>query len=163
MSIWGKSYADIISQARIMIDALNRLGSASEDFPMGLGVTFIDELTTNFPIDKEHITLVGFSQGSILSYAVALSNPEKIQQVAALSGYIHESIFAKDFDKKDFSNLRIFASHGSVDQVIPVQWARLVQPFLEKLKINIEYREYNVGHGVAPQNFADFKNWLQRK
>ena len=126
-------------------------------------VTFIDELTTNFPIDKEHITLVGFSQGSILSYAVALSNPEKIQQVAALSGYIHESIFAKDFDKKDFSNLRIFASHGSVDQVIPVQWARLVQPFLEKLKINVEYREYNVGHGVAPQNFADFKNWLQRK
>ncbi|MGV8962865.1 MAG: membrane-binding protein [Candidatus Saccharimonadaceae bacterium] len=47
MSIWGKSYADIISQARIMIDALNRLGSASEDFPMGLGVTFIDEFNAS--------------------------------------------------------------------------------------------------------------------
>ena len=44
MSIWGKSYAEIISQARIMIDALNRVGSVSEDFPMGLGETFIDEL-----------------------------------------------------------------------------------------------------------------------
>ena len=45
MSIFGKSDAEIISEARIMIDALNRIGSASEDFPMGLGRTFIDEFT----------------------------------------------------------------------------------------------------------------------
>ena len=44
MAIFGKSYAEIISEVRIMIDALNRVGSTSEDFPMGLGKTFIDEL-----------------------------------------------------------------------------------------------------------------------
>lgn len=126
-------------------------------------VTFIDELTANFAIDKDDVTLLGFSQGSILSYAVALSNPEKVQQVAALSGYIHESIFVNDFSTKDFSKLRIFASHGNVDQVIPVQWARLVQPFLQKLNVDVEYHEYPVGHGVAPQNFADFLKWLEKK
>ena len=46
MAIFGKSYAEIISEVRIMIDALNRVGSASEDYPMGLGKTFIDELIT---------------------------------------------------------------------------------------------------------------------
>lgn len=45
MSIFGKSDAKIISEARIMIDALNRIGSTSEDFPMGLGETFIEEFT----------------------------------------------------------------------------------------------------------------------
>lgn len=45
MSIFGKSDAKIISEARIMIDALNRIGSTSDDFPMGLGETFIDEFT----------------------------------------------------------------------------------------------------------------------
>lgn len=45
MSIFGKSDAAIISEARIMIDALNRIGIASEDFPMGLGQTFVDEFT----------------------------------------------------------------------------------------------------------------------
>ncbi len=44
--IFGKSDAGVISEARIMIDALNRIGSTSEDFPMGLGETFIDEFTT---------------------------------------------------------------------------------------------------------------------
>ena len=45
MSIFRKSDADFISEARIMIDALNRIGSASEDYPMGLRRTFVEEFT----------------------------------------------------------------------------------------------------------------------
>ena len=48
--------------------------------------TFIDELVANYPIDKNNVTLIGFSQGAILSYSVALSFPEKVQRVVALSG-----------------------------------------------------------------------------
>ncbi len=125
-------------------------------------VKFLDELIAEYPIDSQELTLVGFSQGSILSYAVALSHPEKIKQVAALSGYIHPEIFAENIAGKDYSRLRVFASHGSVDQVIPVEWARKVKPFLQELNIDVEYREYPVGHGVAPQNFHDFINWLER-
>ena len=47
MAIFGKTYAETISEVRIMIDALNRVGSTSDDFPMGLGSTFIDELTAS--------------------------------------------------------------------------------------------------------------------
>lgn len=45
MSLFRKSDAEFISEARILIDALNRIGSTSEDYPMGLGKTFIDEFT----------------------------------------------------------------------------------------------------------------------
>lgn len=122
--------------------------------------TFIDELIKTYPIDVKNITLVGFSQGSILSYAVALSHPEKIKNVIALSGYISEPIFEENYKNNDFSNLSVFASHGTVDQVIPVEWARKTKPFLDNLGIESTYKEYPVGHGVAPQNFYDFKNWL---
>lgn len=121
---------------------------------------FIDELIATYPIDDKAIILTGFSQGAILSYAVALSHPEKIKKVVALSGYISEPIFEENFKTKDFSNLKIFASHGTVDQVIPVDWARKTKPFLEDLKVNFTYKEYPIGHGVSPQNFYDFKNWL---
>ena len=122
--------------------------------------TFIDELIKTYPIDVKNITLVGFSQGSILSYAVALSHPEKVKNVIALSGYISEPIFEENYKNNDFSNLSVFASHGTVDQVIPVEWARKTKPFLDNLGIESTYKEYPVGHGVAPQNFYDFKNWL---
>ena len=45
MSIFGKSDADFISEARVMIDALNRIGSATDNYPMGSGRTFVDEFT----------------------------------------------------------------------------------------------------------------------
>lgn len=121
---------------------------------------FIDELIETYPIDTSDITLLGFSQGSILSYAVALSHPEKIKRVIALSGYVSEPILEENYRNNDFSNLGVFASHGTVDQVIPVEWARKTKPFLDNLGIQSTYKEYPVGHGVAPQNFYDFKNWL---
>jgi phospholipase/carboxylesterase len=123
--------------------------------------SFIDELIVTYPIDANNVTLIGFSQGSILGYAVALSYPEKVQRLVAMSGYLNTEIAVDDFTTNDFSNLTIFASHGSVDQVIPVEWARNSVPVIEKLGIPIVYKEYPVGHGVAPQNFFDFKNWLQ--
>ncbi len=49
-------------------------------------VRFLDEACQAYQLDKENITLLGFSQGTVLSYAVALSYPEKIKQVIALSG-----------------------------------------------------------------------------
>ncbi|MFV5692631.1 alpha/beta hydrolase [Flavobacterium sp. LT1R49] len=121
---------------------------------------FIDELIQTYPIDSKNITLVGFSQGSILSYAIALSHPDKVQRVVALSGYVSEPILEENYLRNDLTKLKIFHSHGTADQVIPVEWARKTKPFLDKLGIKSTYKEYPVGHGVAPQNFYDFKNWL---
>ena len=122
---------------------------------------FIDELTANYPIDKENVTLIGFSQGTILSYAVALSNPDKVQRVVAISGYLNLEIVDENYLKNDFKNLKIFASHGTVDQVIPIDWARKAKPTLDNLGIETTYKEYPIGHGVSPQNFYDFKTWLE--
>ena len=122
---------------------------------------FIDELVANYPIDTTKVTLIGFSQGTILSYAIALSYPEKIQRVVAMSGYLNTEMATPNFENKDFSHLKIFASHGTVDQVVPVDWARKAAPALTQLGIDVVYKEYPIGHGVAPQNFYDFKNWLQ--
>jgi phospholipase/carboxylesterase len=121
---------------------------------------FIDELVANYPIDSNKTTLIGFSQGAILSYAVALSYPEKVQRVVAMSGYLNTEIIKEDYLRNSFSNLKIFASHGTVDQVIPVEWGRKAKLILENLGIATTYKEYPIGHGVSPQNFYDFKNWL---
>ncbi len=123
--------------------------------------TFIDELVANYPVDKNNVTLIGFSQGAILSYSVALSFPEKVQRVVALSGYFNLDIIDENFRNNNISNLKFFISHGTVDQVIPVDWARKAPEFLKNLGLDVVYKEYPVGHGVAPQNFYDFKNWLQ--
>ena len=123
---------------------------------------FIEEVVKQYPIDAKNVTLIGFSQGAILSYATALTYPEKISKVVALSGYLNQEILPEVIDTKAISHLKFFVSHGSVDQVIPVDWARKAKPALENLGLEVEYQEYPIGHGVSPKNFFDFKNWLQR-
>ncbi|MCF4101748.1 alpha/beta hydrolase [Gillisia sp. M10.2A] len=124
---------------------------------------FIDEVIENYPVDAANINLLGFSQGSILSYAVALSYPEKIKNVIALSGYVNHDILKENYNKNDFSKLAFYASHGSQDQVIPVSWAQKTPTFLSGLGVKNKYSEFPVGHGVAPQNFMELKIWLKEQ
>jgi phospholipase/carboxylesterase len=69
-------------------------------------------------------------------------------------------LFPEKLDPENYAQLDLFISHGSVDQVIPVEWARQGPPILDELGIKYVYKEYPVGHGVAPQNFFDMKDWL---
>ena len=121
---------------------------------------FIKEATEAYGLDANNITLLGFSQGCILSLATAISYPSLAKNVIGLSGYIDPEMLAAGYENGNFSNLNIFVSHGTVDQVIPIEWAQKTPAFLNKIGIQTTLHEYPVGHGVAPQNFYDLKNWL---
>ena len=124
---------------------------------------FITEAVEEYPVDPNNVTLVGFSQGCILSFAVALSYPEKVKNVIGLSGYINPAILKEGYKNNDFSNLSVYSSHGTQDQVIPVSWARNTKSFLDSLNIENTFSEFPVGHGVAPQNFMELKKWLEER
>ena len=124
---------------------------------------FIDEACSTYGLDENNVNLLGFSQGTILSYAVALSYPEKVKNVIALSGYINEKLLIDAYKENNFDNLDFYCSHGDMDQVIPVEWARTAPELLKGIGIKHVYEEFPAGHGVAPQNFYSFKKWLTER
>lgn len=121
---------------------------------------FIDEIKTKYNTNKTF--LLGFSQGAILSYALSFYYPNKVQYIIALSGYLNEKLLPENLSEENI-NTDYYISHGSVDQVIPISWARKAPLFIENLKLKNIYSEYPVGHGVAPQNFYNFKNWIEER
>ena len=76
-----------------------------------LVVKCIDEIIIKYHADKNNITLIGFSQGTILSFAVALSYPEMIKNVIGLSGYIDKEILVDGYSEKDHNDLNVYSSH----------------------------------------------------
>ncbi len=124
-------------------------------------VEFIDEITTKENLDKENVWLCGFSQGAILSYALALNFPEKVRHIACLSGYPEPNFIGELNLQLDYSNLDFFISHGIDDMVIPVEWGRRGKSLLDELGIKNEYHEYRSGHGIVPQNYWDLMSWMK--
>ena len=122
---------------------------------------FIDEIKEKYQTNTDKTFLLGFSQGAILSYSLSFFYPNKVQNVIALSGYINTEVLPENISKEIKTNY--YCSHGSVDQVLPVDWARKSKPFLDNLGLQNTYSEYPVGHGVAPQNFYSFKSWIEER
>ena len=121
---------------------------------------FLDELIEKYSIESNDISLLGFSQGTILSYALGLNFPERFKKIIGFSGYIDESMVFTNTNNLDYSNLNLYISHGTQDPVIPVDWARKSIEILKKEKINHNYKEFVSGHTISPDNFYDFKSWL---
>ncbi|MDO4727900.1 MAG: alpha/beta hydrolase-fold protein [Bacteroidota bacterium] len=120
----------------------------------------VDELIQKYAIDPNDINLLGFSQGCILSYALALSYPERYKKVVALSGYLNPKIIQSGVEEKDFSNLKFFISHGVSDQIVPFEWGKNATLFLDKLGIQNQFHSYPVGHTINMNIFFDFKNFI---
>ena len=123
---------------------------------------FIDEIKSTYKTNKNNTFLLGFSQGAILSYALSLNYPNKVQHVIALSGYINDELLPSNVSDLNITT-DYYISHGTVDQVLPVEWARKAPDFLNTNNLKNVYSEYPVGHGVAPQNFFSFKKWIEER
>ncbi len=121
---------------------------------------FIKEFKAEYSLVDNPNWLLGFSQGAILSYSLALSYPNQFKAVMPLSGYIMKEIVPERFQEGAFQDMSLFISHGQEDDVIPIEAPRQGLPILEQLKINHIYREYKQGHGIGPENLQDLKSWF---
>lgn len=123
----------------------------------------LEALIEKYPINPQNISLIGFSQGTIMSYALMSRYPSMVKNIVGLSGYINEGICNFSKDKSHYKHLEVFSSHGSDDQIIPVSWARRITNLLENEQIASTYKEYPMGHGICPENFFDFRDWLKER
>lgn len=123
--------------------------------------SFINEAIAEYDLDPNNITLLGFSQGAILSQTLALTMGNAINKVVALSGYI-PAFVKEEYSKRPVDHLNIFISHGDYDYVIPSQWGVESRDYLEGLGANVTFKTYGDGHGVTPENHEDLVEFLKK-
>jgi phospholipase/carboxylesterase len=127
---------------------------------LGLLRRFMDEIRAGYPVDPERVILLGFSQGTVMAYSIALLNPAAFFGVAALSGYIPQRS-GLPLALEDLRGFPIFVSHGTYDQIIPVRLARESAELLKKAGARLEYREYSMGHEVSEETVRDLSAWVK--
>ncbi len=126
-------------------------------------IAFIDELTTAYSVDARRVYLMGFSQGAIMSLSVALTRPDRIAGIVAMSGRLPDEALPGMAAPEQLSGLPILAVHGTADTVLPIQFGRRIRDQLTKLPVALTYREYPMAHEVMPESLSDIAAWLTER
>lgn len=121
---------------------------------------FIDELIDVYEADAECVYLAGFSQGAVMSLAFALTRPEKVAGVIAMSGSFPAQMLTHETDTQTLARLRVLVTHGLYDAVLPVEQGRAIRERLSALPLELTYREYPMGHEVSAESLRDVSSWL---
>jgi phospholipase/carboxylesterase len=121
---------------------------------------FIDELIDAYGVDERCVYLAGFSQGAVMSMALALTRPGKIAGVVAMSGSFPAQLLAPHIDRQALSGIHVLITHGRNDAVLPVERSRATFDHLKALMVDVTYHEYPIGHEVSEELLRDVSSWL---
>jgi len=118
--------------------------------------------SNNFPKgDFSEFHIVGFSQGAALAYAMAILYPERIASLAGLSGFLPDGASAWMGNDR-LKGLPIFVAHGTEDEMVPIERARMSVDLLEKSGAAVTYCEDNVGHKLSAKCFRGLEAFYER-
>jgi phospholipase/carboxylesterase len=122
---------------------------------------WLDELLEEHDIPHERTVLGGFSQGSVMSYALGLG-PRRPRPagIMALSGFLPQvEGFELDFDKA--AGLPVAIGHGTHDPVISVEFGRDARDRLADAGARVTYRESPMSHTIDPSFLRELPAWLR--
>jgi phospholipase/carboxylesterase len=125
---------------------------------LGPDVERIDDLLamvfSSYSIDPKRVCVGGFSDGGTYALTLGIANGDLFTHVIAFSpGYLD--------GKSQVGAARYFISHGTRDQVLPIDsCGRRVAAELKRAGFPVEYREFDGTHTVPPQIATDAVDWF---
>ncbi|HEV2238174.1 MAG TPA: phospholipase [Ktedonobacterales bacterium] len=123
-------------------------------------LTFIGEAIRAYGADAERVYLLGFSQGAIMSLTTLLSSPSTLAGIVALSGRIPPEVIPWIAPQAELAGAPVLVIHGTLDAVIPIDYARRAREVLEALPVDLTYLEYPLPHTIGERTLAASLAWL---
>lgn len=112
-------------------------------------------------LDSNRIYLLGFSQGAMLSYDIALSNPGRIKGVLALSGKLMRESRLLLKDPKKLKSVSVFIGHGNQDLLIPFKEAQEAHDYFKSITVmDLQLKSYPVPHSLSGDEISDIRKWF---
>lgn len=120
-----------------------------------------DQIESGVPADK--IILIGFSQGGAVTYQTALTYPEPLAGMVALSTYMAT---AEEIDvQRTEANKQIpvWVSHGEYDDVVPKLLGEQALNNLSQMGLDPLWSTYPMAHEVCLEQMEALGEWISQR
>ena len=121
-------------------------------------VQFIDRtfkhVFSRVRVDASRVRIVGFSDGGSYSLSLGMINGDLFSRVTAFSpGFVIQG--------PPTGKPKMFITHGTRDSVLPIdQTSRVIVPQLRGAGYDVEYIEFDGGHGVTDALLGQAMAWV---
>jgi phospholipase/carboxylesterase len=125
--------------------------------------SFVDDACERYPVDLKKLAVLGFSQGGVMAYMLALTMPDRFSALIALSCWLPvEALESLSVGARPLS-VATLVQHGARDHMIQVNRARDAVEKLREWRVPLTYREYDMDHEITPRSLTDLSAWLEEK
>lgn len=115
-------------------------------------------LEINKGIPSTRIILAGFSQGGAMALAAALTYPDALAGVIALSTFFPATHLTHHPNHRP----PIYMAHGSLDTVVPLSLGEQTHFLLKQNHFNVSWHVYMMEHQVCKEEIDSLSQWIQK-
>jgi phospholipase/carboxylesterase len=124
---------------------------------------FINEACSRYPVDKRKVAALGFSQGGMMAYNLAMRWPKGFAALVGIGTAFPEYLTDIISNHEAIQQLPTLVQHGRADPMLEIARARKSVETLRSLKVPVIFREYDGGHEVTADEVRDLSAFLIEK
>lgn len=107
----------------------------------------------------ERVVLGGFSQGAMLAADVAFRTSRPLAGLVLLSGaFVAAGAWRPGMAAR--AGTKVFQRHGRIDDILPILVARPLCEAMQHAGLEVDYDEFDGGHGIPPEVLSALGAWL---
>lgn len=128
-------------------------------------IRLVDEVQASAGIEAspgrdQRFDVMGFSQGAAMSNVLAFLYPERVRKIGILAGFVPGGL-EEYAAKRPLEGRPVFVTHGTKDEMVPIDRARASIEILEQAGAKIIYCEDDVGHKVSLNCLRALRSYLE--
>lgn len=120
------------------------------DIDTGWIMNIIDEISTEYAVDRDRIYITGVSMGGHGAWYLAHKYPDRFAAVAPLCGRV-DTTWAESL-----KDMPAWVFHGSRDRVCPIRYSNDIVDTLRSIGANVKYTVYpKAGHDIVTRTYGN--------
>jgi len=135
---------------------------SAEDLQHSLDLvdSLVEDALSTMPIDPARLFVGGLSMGGAMTAAMLLMHAERLAGAMILSGYVpvHSDL---PWRPERAVGKPVFQAHGLYDDILPLQFGRMSRDYLQRIPVELTYREYPMAHQVSTAELTDGAIWIR--
>ncbi|MBO7332142.1 MAG: hypothetical protein J6U64_00575 [Alphaproteobacteria bacterium] len=142
-------------------DYLERLTKLAKQ-SLGIVDKILEEISLTYGIDYKNISIVGFSQGALITLIEGLTTKKKIASLGACSSVpliISDALKIEEIINRP----PVFVSHGTADDIVPFVGFEITVNTLKNLDISTtQHTVAGMGHGIDGTTLQALTQFLKQ-